>query len=59
MYTVMASVEDDLTNTRNTGVMSDNRGDLVKQLDRAFGKAVDGIYTDRLGQHFWIEEENK
>lgn len=57
IFTVMASTNDDLSNTRNTGVNSENKASLEKMLKRAFGEASDGIYTDRCGQHFWIAKE--
>ena len=56
MYYTVRAYNDDDEMMRDTGVNSKNEKDLHYLLKRAGFKERDGVYTDKLGQHFVVRE---
>ena len=54
---IMAKVYD--TDTPRLAATWDTKKQAVRVLERAFGKAENGVYTDSLGQRFWIIRSDK
>ena len=55
MFTVLAYHDDD-ESMRDTGVNAENEKDLHNRLKKAGFKERDGVYIDKLGQHFVVRE---
>lgn len=57
MIKIKANV-DDFTPER-IAMEVNTREEAIERLNKAFGNPVNGFYTDRFGQRFWIEEETE
>lgn len=57
MIKIKAKV-DDFTPER-IALEVNTREEAIEILNKALGNPVNGFYTDRCGQRFWIEEETE